>query len=218
MTDPTPRTVGVLVFDDVEVLDMAGPFEVFAAARIDAEPGPAWRDAARPFDVVTIAARDRVISSTGGLRIESGCTFETAPRIDILVIPGGVGVRSIIETPDNETLQWIQKVAGQAERVTSVCTGAWVLARAGLLANRRATTHHLCLDRLAELDPSIDIVRTNRVVDDGVITAAGVASGIDMALYVVEKLCGPATAMHTAAYIEYPWSPSTAVGNRSPRT
>lgn len=200
------RSVGIFIFDGVEVLDFAGPFEVFAAARVGVEPGPQWRDAPKPFNVFTVASASRETESTGGLRIVPQFTFDDCPAIDILVIPGGAGVRPIIEAPAHDAREWVRRIAARARLVTSVCTGAWVLARTGLLAKRRATTHYLCFDRLAELDPTIVIERGSRVVDDGVITAAGVSAGIDMALYVLQSLHGARAAQATAQYIEYAWS------------
>lgn len=203
------HTVGILIFDGVEVLDFAGPFEILSAARVSHAHGFAgWRDAHAPFSVFTVAKDKRVIVSSGGLRIEPAHGFDDHPPIDVVIIPGGAGVRSIIDfdRPDDTTLQWIDKVARTAQLVTSVCTGAWVLARAGLLRNRRATTHFLCHDRLAELDPTIKVIRDQRIVEDGVITSAGVASGLDMALHLVRKLCGQAAAHATAQYIEYPYA------------
>lgn len=104
---------------------------------------------------------------------------------------------------DPETLGWIKGVADRARKVTSVCTGALLLAKAGLLGGRRATTHWGALDLLASLDSTMKVDRERRVVDDGIITSAGVASGIDMAFYVVETLCGREVADETARYIEY---------------
>lgn len=108
---------------------------------------------------------------------------------------------------DPAVLDWVRETAGRAARLSSVCTGALVLARAGLLTGRRATTHWGALDRLRELDRSIDVVDRARFVDDGVITSAGVAAGIDMAFHLVAQACGVDVAIETARYIDYPWSP-----------
>lgn len=196
------RTVGIFVFDDVEVLDFAGPFEVFSRTRL--EPGPASRrgtDSA-PFDVFTVAARDRMVAATGGLKIEAHYTWADAPPIDILVIPGGFGTRPLLD--DAATHQWIKEAAARASHVTSVCTGALLLARAGLLDGRKATTHHGALDLLASLTPAVTVIRDARVVHDGVISSAGVSAGIDMAFDLVEMLHGREVADETAHYIEYP--------------
>jgi len=193
--------VGILIFDDVEVLDFAGPFEVFSRTRT--EPGIESRrsEESAPFYVFTVASLRVAIRATGGLTVIPDFSYSDAPHIDVLVVPGGLGTRRLLE--DSKTLNWIQRRATKARRVTSVCTGSLLLARAGLLSGRRATTHWGALDLLATLGEDLHVERERRVVDDGVITSAGVASGMDMAFYVVEQICGRAVADETAKYIEY---------------
>ena len=200
------RTVGILVFEGVEVLDFAGPFEVFSRTRL--EPGHASRrsEDTAPFRVLTVAPTHprggAVLRATGGLAIVPDHGTDDAPELDVLVVPGGFGTRALLE--DEAVLAWLDARAEAAELVTSVCTGALLLARIGRLAGRRATTHAGSLDALAALDPTIDVRRGARVVDDGIVSSAGVAAGIDLAFDVVEKLCGRDVADETAAYIEYP--------------
>jgi len=191
----------ILVFDGVEVLDFAGPFGVFSRARL--VPGIESRrtDDSAPFRVFTVAPEKREVVATGGLRVFASFTYEDAPPVDLLVVPGGFGTRQLVEHAP--TLDWIRRVAADAELVTSVCTGAALLARAGLLRGKRATTHHDSLDWLASLDPTIRIEQDARFVDDGVISSAGVSAGIDMAFAVVEKRCGREVAEETARHIEY---------------
>jgi len=193
--------VGILIFDHVEVLDFAGPFEVFSRTRLD--PGVESRrsEERAPFRVFTVARTAAPVTATGGLRVIPDHAFATAPSIDLLVVPGGFGTRALLQ--DEETLGWIRQVASAARKMTSVCTGSLLLAQAGLLENRRATTHWGALDLLASLGKGVRVDRTARVVDDGIITSAGVASGMDMAFYVVESLFGRAVADETAHYIEY---------------
>lgn len=193
--------VGILIFDHVEVLDFAGPFEVFSRTRL--EPGVESRrsEERAPFRVFTVARTAAPVTATGGLRVIPDHAFATAPPIDLLVVPGGFGTRALLH--DEETLGWIRQVASAARKMTSVCTGSLLLAQAGLLENRRATTHWGALDLLASLGKGVRVDRTARVVDDGIITSAGVASGMDMAFYVVESLFGRAIADETAHYIEY---------------
>ncbi len=192
---------GILIFDGVEVLDFAGPFEVFSRTRL--VPGVEARrsDDSAPFHVFTVAKSQAPVSATGGLRVIPHYGFEDAPRIDLLVVPGGFGTRALLD--DVETLEWIRRVARAARQVTSVCTGSLLLAKAGLLEGRRATTHWAALDLLESLASGTTVERELRVVDDGVISSAGVASGIDMAFYVVERLFGREVADETAHYIEY---------------
>ena len=193
--------VGILIFDGVEVLDFAGPFEVFSRTRLT--PGAESRrsDADAPFDVFTIGPTHDAVVATGGLRVVPAHALVDAPRIDLLLVPGGFGTRALLS--DAAMIDWIRGVAGRARHVTSVCTGALLLAKAGLLANRRATTHWAALDLLASIDPTIRVERGVRAVHDGIVTSAGVSAGIDMALEVVEQLFGIDVADDTAHYMEY---------------
>jgi transcriptional regulator GlxA family with amidase domain len=193
--------VGILLFDNVEVLDFAGPFEVFSRTRL--QPGVEARrsEEGAPFRVFTVARTRDPVTATGGLTVVPRHDFADAPRIDLLVVPGGFGTRRLLN--DEETLDWIRRTAAAARQVTSVCTGSLLLARAGLLQGRRATTHWASLDLLGSLDAGVTVERASRVVDDGVITSAGVASGMDMAFYIVETLFGREVADETARYIEY---------------
>jgi len=190
-----------LIFDNVEVLDFAGPFEVFSRTRL--QPGPEARrsDDSAPFRVFTVARSAAPVVTTGGLRVLPHFAFADAPSIDLLVVPGGFGTRALIH--DEDTLAWIRRVAASARKVASVCTGSLLFARAGLLEGRRATTHWGAHDLLQSLSDRIKVERDLRVVDDGIITSAGVAAGIDMAFYVVETLFGRDVADETAHYIEF---------------
>jgi transcriptional regulator GlxA family with amidase domain len=194
-------SVGILIFRNVEVLDFAGPFDVFSRTRL--APGIESRlsEESAPFRVFTVAKNRDPITATGGLVVVPHHSFADAPQIDLLVVPGGFGTRGLMR--DEETLEWIQRTAAGARQVTSVCTGSLLLARAGLLQGRRATTHWASLDLLESLNAGVTVDRTSRVVDDGVITSAGIAAGIDMAFHVVETLCGCAVADETAKFMEY---------------
>jgi transcriptional regulator GlxA family with amidase domain len=198
----TRSRVGILIFDEVEVLDFAGPYEVFSRTRL--VPGVESRrsNASAPFEVFTVAASTTPVAATGSLRVVPDFDFASAPPIDILVVPGGFGTRGLLR--DEATLAWIRQTAAAARQVTSVCTGALLLARTGLLGGRRATTHWGALGLLAEVDPTIRVEPDHRVVDDGIVTSAGVSAGIDMALAVVESMCGRAVADETAHYMDYP--------------
>ena len=193
--------VGILIFDGVEVLDFAGPFEVFSRTRLT--PGAEARrsEESAPFHVFTVARTRDPITATGALVVVPAHGFADAPPIELLVVPGGFGTRPLLH--DEETLDWIRRTAASARQVTSVCTGALLLAQAGLLEGRRATTHWAALDLLDSLGAGVTVDRSSRVVDDGIITSAGVASGIDMAFHLVETLFGRAVADETARYIEY---------------
>lgn len=153
-----------------------------------------------PFHVFTVGRTRDTVHATGNLLVVPNHSFVDAPKIDLLVVPGGFGTRSLMS--DAPTLDWIRTVAASAQKVTSVCSGALLLTRAGLLEGKRATTHWGALDLLESLG-GVNVDRLSRVVDDGVITSAGVASGIDMSFYVVEQLHGRAVADDTAKYIEH---------------
>jgi len=193
--------VGILIFDGVEVLDFAGPFEVLSRTRL--VPGTESRrsDDGAPFHVFTVARSTDLVTATGGLGVQPRHSFEDAPAIDLLVVPGGFGTRPLLQ--EAETIDWIRSTASAARKTASVCTGALLLARAGLLDNRRATTHWGAFGLLASLGKNITVDRESRFVEDGVMTSAGVASGIDMAFHVVEALFGKDVADETARYIEY---------------
>ena len=191
----------ILIFDGVEVLDFAGPFEVFSRTRT--VPGFESRrsEDSAPFRVFTVAKQASEIRATGELRVTPHFGFADAPTIDLLLVPGGMGTRALVQDP--ETIAWISRVSAAAQLTTSVCTGAALLAQAGLLQGKPATTHFGSYDWLASIDPTIQIERGVRYVDDGVISSAGVSAGIDMAFAVVAKRCGLDVARETAAYIEY---------------
>ena len=196
-------TVGILMFDDVEVLDFAGPFEVFSRTRTVAGADSRRSDDSAPFETFTVARTRDQVTAIGGLTVVPRYSWADAPAIDILVVPGGFGTRALLH--DEATLTWIRDTAARARQVTSVCTGALLLAKLGLLTGKRATTHWAGLDLLASIDPTIQIQRGRRVVHDGIYTSAGVSAGIDMSFAVVEQICGRAVALETAHYIEYPW-------------
>jgi transcriptional regulator GlxA family with amidase domain len=201
-TPSRKRRVAILIFDDVEVLDFAGPFEVFGVTG-------GREHATTPFEVFTVAERGGPIRARNGLTVTPHVSAAGCPGVDVLVVPGGYGTRR--EMHNAALIDWIRARAAEAEIVLSVCTGALLLGRAGLLDGLEATTHHGALDLLAETAPRAVVRRDRRVIDNGhVITAAGISAGIDAALYVVARLLGEARARETAAYMEYDWRPTPA--------
>jgi len=146
------------------------------------------------------------VSTRGGMSVNPKYALADAPAIDLLVVPGGLGTRPLMH--DVALIDWIRAQAEKAELVLSVCTGALLLAKAGLLDDLSATTHQSALDLLRETAPRTTVCGDRRVVDNGkVITSGGIAAGIDMSLHVVTRLLGDETAHATARYMEYPWSP-----------
>lgn len=194
------RTVAILLFDDVEVLDFAGPFEVFGVT--------GKRENATPFEVVTVAERAGPIRARNGLTVTPRYSFDDCPRPDILVVPGGYGTRR--EMHNERAIDWIRAQIPTAEVIFSVCTGALLLARAGLLDGLEVTTHHGALELLAKTAPDSIVRSDRRFIDNGsVVTSAGVAAGMDASLHVVARLLGTDQARETADYIEYDWRPAT---------
>jgi putative intracellular protease/amidase len=184
------RTVAILVYDGVELLDFAGPGEVFASAG--------------KFDVYTVGPSGKPVTSQGFVAVQPRYSVATAPRPDILLVPGG-NVGNVID--DAATMNWIKATAGSGEQVLSVCNGAMILAHAGLLDGLEATTHHGSIAALRQHAPRTTVHDDRRFVDNGkVVTAAGVSAGIDMSLHVVAKLLGPSAAADTARYMEYSWA------------
>ena len=195
----TSRKVGILVFDEVEVLDFCGPFEVFSVARLDEYRR---REEPSPYGVVLVAETRRIVVATGGLKVMPDHTLEDCPPLDVLVVPGGWGTRK--EMHHQQLVSWIAERGREVGTMTSVCTGSMLLGKAGLLDGKRATTHWKALDLMRELFPAVTVVDDQHVVEDGhVLTSAGISAGIDLALRVVARHHGEDVARETARYMEY---------------
>ena len=200
--------IGLLMFDDMELLDYAGPYEVFTTAqRMAARLGMATADG---FEVISLAATMAPVRARAGLRLLPDHTLETHPPLDVLIVPGGVvdGVRA-----DSVVRDWLRRTAPGLRALASVCTGAFVLADAGLIApGTRCTTHWEDLDDLRRDHPALDVVGGPRWVaarsTDSVPlwTSAGIAAGIDLALHLVTTFAGAALARRTARQMDYPWT------------
>ena len=156
------KRVGIVVFEDIEVLDFCGPFEVFAATRLDEARR---REEPSPFEVLLVAENNAPVVTAGGMKVIPDHTFASCPRLDILVVPGGWGTRRERDNP--AMLDWLRLRAPEVETLTSVCTGAMLLGAAGLLDGRRATTHWRSLDWLRESFPAVTVVYEEHVVEDG---------------------------------------------------
>lgn len=192
------RHVAILIFDQVEVLDFAGPYEVFNVTAELNDPAP--------FNVFTVAESNAPIRTRGQLSINPNYSIYDMPKADILLIPGGYGSRALLK--NQHVIRWVQEQAEQVELLLSVCTGALVLGKAGLLNGLEVTTHHDNLDDLAALvDNTGTINRDKRYVDNGkIVTSGGVSAGIDMSLYVVRQLLGDEVLTKTLTEMEYPWT------------
>lgn len=188
------RNVAVFIFDEVEVLDFAGPLEVFAVA--DGLQG------GDTFNVFTVAESPGTVRAHHGLKFVPNYTLENCAAPDVLIVPGGIGTRPLLAKP--ALLEWLRLKAKRAELVMSVCTGALVLAKAGLLDGLRVTTHHQALDLLRELAPTAVVDPSARFHDNGkIITAGGISAGIDCSLHVIARFLGEAAATATAEHMEY---------------
>lgn len=193
--------VGILLFDGVELLDFAGPYQVFTvASRVRLRDDPS---AEPPFEVFTVAAADGLVRTHAGVGIAPDSTFARHPHIDLLVVPGGVVDDAVV---DGDVVDWIARASATAQLTASVCTGAFLLAQAGILDGRPATTHWEDVDALQVAYPALRAVKDCRWVDDGdVITAAGISAGVDMALHLVVRIAGAPAALETARYMQYEW-------------
>jgi transcriptional regulator GlxA family with amidase domain len=200
------KRVGIVLFENIEVLDFCGPFEVFAATRLHEDRR---REEPSPFEVLLVAENSSPVVTSGGMQVIPHRTFASCPRLDILVVPGGWGTRRELNNP--AMLAWLRLRASEVETLTSVCTGAMLLGAAGLLDGRRATTHWRSLDWMRESFPAVTVDDDQHVVEDGaIITAAGIAAGIDLALKVVARSCGETVARATARHMEYPYPDTNA--------
>jgi transcriptional regulator GlxA family with amidase domain len=196
------KKIAIVLFDDVEVLDFAGPFEVFSIT--------GKRKIGEPYEVFTVAEKDTV-AARNQLIIKPTYTFANCPPTDIFLIPGGGGYHadgtpfgSRKEMHNPVMLEWIKQQNQRAELTLSVCTGALILAKANLLDGLEATTHFMAVDALREIAPKTKVSPEKRFVDNGkIILSAGVSAGIDMSFYVVEKLQGKEVALEAARYMQY---------------
>jgi transcriptional regulator GlxA family with amidase domain len=200
MTGNDPYTIGILLFPNAEELDWAGPLEVFGMA-------VATLENAR---VLTIAERCEPVRGFNGLRVLPDHDFESAPELDVIVVPGGQGTREEVDNP--VLIDWLAKIAPRCEWITSVCTGSLLLHGAGLLHGRNVTTHWGFIPNLREAAPEATVLEKVRYVRDGnLVTAAGVSAGIDMSLWLVGQIWGVEHARGTQRFMEYdPAPPYTA--------
>lgn len=189
--------MAILAFDDMEVLDYAGPYEVFNVAGELGEGAP--------FSVFSVGLTGVPAVGRGGFTVVPTYSLQDAPPPDLLVVPGGAGTRRLLA--DDRLLAWVKERAAEVELLLSVCTGALVLGAAGLLERRPATTHHDAYDELAAISPTTTVVRGQRFVRSAetILTSAGVSAGVDLALHAVQLLAGPATRDLVVAEMEWMW-------------
>ncbi len=198
-----PKKVAIFVFDGVEPLDAIGPFEVFYCAE-DADHKPL-------FDTFMVAETAAPVTASGGLEITPRHGFDDMPDVDVLLVPGGQGTRPLSTRKDIQ--DWLRRRQAATVLTRSVCTGAQMLASAGLLKGKKATTHWATYDWLKEIEPEVDLQAGARYVDNGdIVCSSGVSAGIDMSLFVVERLFGTDVAANAARNMEYEYWPQGRVG------
>jgi transcriptional regulator GlxA family with amidase domain len=198
MTTTEVKHIGILLFNDVEELDAIGPWEVLSYwTQSHPEDG---------FAVSCLSKAGGLVQCSKGLVVQAHHSYADTPPLEVLVYPGGRGTRAQLE--DESQLNWVRRQRPDVPLMTSVCTGSLVFAAAGLLAHRPATTHWGSLEKLAELDPTIEVRTDERFVDDAdVVTSAGISAGIDMALHLVSRLAGVDRAREVRRGIQYDPSP-----------
>jgi transcriptional regulator GlxA family with amidase domain len=189
------RNVGILLFNDVELLDFTGPYEVFSTTDF-----PGTREGA--FNLTTFSQQQGNVTSRNGLMVVPDAGIFEAGDLDLLIIPGGYGAE-VVEIENRILIDWIAEQSGRVGTIASVCTGAFLLAAAGLLSNRQATTHWKRLELLQRAYPDIEVVRKSYVDTGPVLTSGGVAAGIAMSLHLVERYLGREAALETARDMEY---------------
>jgi len=191
------KNVGILIFDNAEVLDFAGPFEVFSVT--------SELNNFELFDVFTVAKTTEPISAVNGLSVNPKYSFGNVPKVDILIVSGGGGTRNQME--DSETLSWIKEVHKNSLITASICSGSRLLGALKLLDNQPYCTHHGVYDHMQEIVPSGLPQKEKRFVGfDKIYTSGGISAGIDLSFHIVKNLHGKDIAIKTAKYMEYEWS------------
>ncbi|HMV09255.1 MAG TPA: DJ-1/PfpI family protein [Cyclobacteriaceae bacterium] len=196
------KNVGILIFDDAEVLDFAGPFEVFSVTnQINAE---------RPFNVFTISKSGGIVSAVNGLRVQPDYSIDNSPEIDILIISGGQGTRSLLG--DRQLLDWVSRIYESAALTLSICSASRLMGTLGLLNDKYFCTHHEVYEHMAEIAPLALPQPEKRFTQstDKLFTSGGISAGIDLSFHVISTLLGEAVAVRTAEYMEYNYIPQHA--------
>jgi transcriptional regulator GlxA family with amidase domain len=205
-----PLTVGILVFDQVQVLDVAGPFEVFAVTRLNEERR---QEEASPFRVLLVSEKIGQVPAIGGLRFTPDATTNNCPELDLLIVPGGWGTR--IQVKNANLLNWIADKSSRTRLTGSVCTGSSLLGKAGLLDGHEATTHWRTFDFLRQAALNAYIREDLRfTMDEHTFISAGISAGIDMALHIVSHFFGTKIGKATALQMEYPYPQNNQSSSR----
>lgn len=189
--------VGIYIYDDAEVLDFSGPFEVFSVAS-------RFLGDSEKFNVFLISEKENTITARGNYKINSHYTFENVPKTDVLIIVGGIHTEEVKKT---SVINWIKKQSQNAKIVASVCTGAFLLAEAKIITTHTVTTHWEDIADLKKDYPTLNVVKNVRWVDEGnILTSAGISAGIDMSLHLVSKIKDLKLANKTAKQMQFDWN------------
>ena len=188
--------VGIYIYDDAEVLDFSGPFEVFSTANRLSNP-------AGLFNVFLVAEESRTVKARGGFKVNPHYCFSHHPEIDVLIVVGGIHTQELLKS---KVIDWVSTTSKSAKTVASVCTGAFILAEAGLLSNLKVTTHWEDIEDLRSSYSDLTVIENQRWVDEGkVVTSGGISAGIDMTLHLVSKFASLDLAEKTARQMEFDW-------------
>lgn len=188
--------VGILIYENSEVLDFSGPFEVFSTAKRLAGLKEEW-------NVFLVAEGTSSVNARGGYSVNPHYCFNNHPKIDVLIVVGGIHSEELLKP---QVIHWVSRIAKSATIVASVCTGAFILAQAGLLRNLKVTTHWEDIEDLRESYPDLTVIENQRWVDEGkFVTSGGISAGIDMSLHLVSKLISTELAKETARQMEFEW-------------
>ncbi|MGD9534065.1 MAG: DJ-1/PfpI family protein [Candidatus Nitrosocosmicus sp.] len=199
--DAKTRTVGILVFDDVEVMDVMGPFEVFSVTRLD-ETNRDFTES--PFKVLLLSNDMKPIKAIGGLKLQPDYIFENSPSLDLFIVPGGRGTRT--EVNNDKLIQKILNISQKSSITATICTGSSLLGKTGLLDGQFATTHWRTYGFLEKSAPKAKIEKKVLfTINQKIFTSAGVTSGISLALYLVSYFYGLEVGKATAKFMEFPY-------------
>lgn len=188
--------IGIYIYENAEVLDFSGPYEVFSTASRICKNGS-------PFSCHLISETKNTVKARGGYSVIPSFSIIDSPRLDVIIISGGVHNE---ELKKNNVLNWIKEKSNEASVTASVCTGAFLLAEAGVLNNHRVTTHWEDIKELKANYPNLNVINSSRWVrDENIVSSAGISAGIDMSLYLVETLYSKTLAEQTAIQMEYKW-------------
>lgn len=189
--------IGIYIYDDAEVLDFSGPFEVFSVAARFLNDG-------EKFNTFLISEEKTTITARGGFKVNTHFTFANHPFLDALVVVGGVHTK---EVKKPNVINWIKEQSKSVKLISSVCTGAFLLAQAKVITTQTVTTHWEDIEDLKIDYPTLDVVDNVRWVDEGdIVTSAGISAGIDMSLHLVSKLISYELAKKTAKQMQFDWS------------